>query len=143
MNRTARIGLSLLAVCAVGVMLYVTLRPIPAKAPESGGGKNVVANPYVEHGAYYDITAAYPTSTSLTTSANEAAIAAMQGFVIEVISTFKDAAEKAGAAEAKSTLDITYTHTATPAEVSYVFTINERVGRAVTTTIMRAFDFNI
>lgn len=152
MNRNTLVGLIALAVVALGAFLYYGFWPAPAKAP-GGSVTTSLTNPYTEHGAYYDVSAAYPTSTPLPTKASEVVVDVMQGWMLATISQFKSDtnAENPSAEDSsvmgfdqgrKVSLDIKYQTFTAPHTVSYVFTTYEDTGGAHGNTFLTTFTFD-
>ncbi|MBI3571919.1 DUF3298 domain-containing protein [Candidatus Kaiserbacteria bacterium] len=89
--------------------------------------------PYVEHAAYYDISAGYPTTTPLTASANAAALARIRSAVLGIIEQFKSDGDFAHFTAQdihrmgfdqgrRESLEIVYLISSSPHTLSYLFT---------------------
>jgi hypothetical protein len=152
MNRNTLVGLIALFVVALGAALYYGFSPAPVKAPVDSV-TTTLTNPYTEHGAYYDITAAYPTTTPLKGNAGDDAISAMQGFIITAISQFKtdgnfdhltpeDIKAMGFDQGRKLSFAVTYQTSSSPHTVSYRYTINEDTGGAHGNTFFKTFTFD-
>jgi len=152
MNRNTLVGLIALLVVALGATLYYGLRPAPAKAPASTV-TTTLTNPYTEHGAYYDVTASYPTTASLAAAADESAVTMMQGWIIETVGQFKsdthaespspeDIAAMGFDQGRKVSLEITYRAFSSPHTASYAFTTYQDTGGAHGNTFFRTFTFD-
>lgn len=133
MEKRTMIGLAAAVLIVGGIGLYAALRPVPAKAPGTGA-TGLLPDPYVEHAAYYDIAANYPTTTPLSAGANVAAVTAMQGFIIDTVSRFKsdgrfdnltpqDIASMGFDKGRKESLQIVYLISSSAHTVSYIFTV--------------------
>ncbi|MDP2593962.1 MAG: RsiV family protein [bacterium] len=141
MDRRTTIGLIIVLAVIAGAVIYFGLRPGPAKAPGASTGASAIANPYVERTQYYDIAANYPTTTPLSAQASKAAAEAMQGWVIDTVSQFKnDGASNQGR---KLSLQIIYLIASSPHTVSYIFTTSEDMGGAHPNSFFKTFTFNM
>jgi Protein of unknown function (DUF3298) len=106
-----------------------------------------------EHAAYYDVTAAYPSTTGLAGGADAAALTAMKGFEQNFIDGFKErgnfanltaadvAAQNLGG-DRKYALDIDYDTYRGSHTVSYVFIAYENSLGAHPNTYYRTFTFD-
>src|SRR3989344_4753306 len=140
MNRNTLVGLVALVVISAGAAVYYGLRPAPAQAPGSTV-TTTLTNPYTEHGAYHDVTASYPTTAPLAAPAGEAAVNAMQGWVIETVGRFKSETHAEDPAPEdlvamgfdrgrRGSLEITYRTFSAPRTVSSAFTTYQDTGGA-------------
>lgn len=141
MKRSVLAGIALLA---AGALLF-SLKTLSHKEGQQTGGAPAVEaqapitlGRYTEEGAGSVISAEYPTTTPLTGAANDAAVDAMQSWVIETISAFK---AEAGSTTGSS-LAIAYTASSSPEAASYLFTAAEAKDGATTTTT-HAFSFDL
>lgn len=151
--------IAIISICVVGIAAgaaYLTLRPTTVTAPTSAP----LALPeqgYTEHGAYYDITADYATSTPLLASAGALADASarstMLSFIRDTVHTFKtegnfdhltasDIKTMGFDQGRKETLQITYTTASSPHTLSYIFTIYEDTLGAHGNTFFKTFTFD-
>jgi hypothetical protein len=153
MNRLLRLALIPLLVLLVAGGLFLALRPVPAKIPVAKV-KTELGNPYTEHAAYYDISAAYPTTTPLSAAAGEVATDEMQTWIISSIGQFKTNtnAENPSAEDIqamgfdqgrKVSLTITYTTVSSAHTTSYLFTEYEDTGGAHGNTTFKTFTYDL
>lgn len=143
---------ALIVVVLGGLGWYAYSHPLPHGQLVPSTHTSVPNGPYVEHAQYYDISANYATSTSLTGSANEAAVDEMYQFVQNTVTQFKkdgnfanltpqDIQMQFGNGE-KYSLQIVYLIAPAPHAVSYVYTIYEDTGGAHGNTYFRTFTFD-
>ncbi|MBU6321489.1 MAG: hypothetical protein KGI78_01415 [Patescibacteria group bacterium] len=138
----AGLGLAVIGGGLLALVLGPRIAPKPRPQPTTTAAARaaaeapITAGRYAESGPGYAITASYPTTTPLAGSANDAALEAMQGWVIGQVSAFK--ARPGGPA---GTLVIGYDSSSSPAALSYVFTAQE-TGRT-TDTITSAWRFSL
>lgn len=162
MNKTPTIytflGALILVIILAGLMWYAATHPTKALAP--GGGTattTIAASPLAEHGTYYDIVMNYPTTTPLRENANASAVAAMQGWVRNTVTSFKqpagtdldlatvsaDEAQKMGlSAEHKYSLQSSYLIGSSAHTISYIFTIYVDTGGAHGNIFFKTFVFD-
>jgi len=152
MDKNTLVGIGALVVIIGGLVLYVGLRPSPAKAPTEDLPAALNGS-YIEHADYYDIETAYPTETPLPGDANEAAVTLMQGWVIETVSQFKtdgnfdnltaeDITVLGFDQGRKEALKITYTTVSSPRTVSYFFTVYTDTLGAHPNAFFKTFTFD-
>ena len=95
---TSIVGAVVLGVLAIGLVLwYMSEHPAPFVNQREVGGQPTTttstpsaATSLDEHAKYYDITAAYPSSTPLPPQANAQAIEVMKQFAVNAITAFKE-----------------------------------------------------
>lgn len=140
MNKSFVWGLAAVILIGAGSIFYVALRPAPAKAPGNESTLSL-ANPYVEKTDAYAIAANYPTTTMLHGSANDSAVEAMQSFIIDAVSAFKQEAKEGASTSPSSSLEIKYLVASSARTVSYIFT-SYKNGSAPATASFRTFTFD-
>lgn len=141
MNRNVWIGIIALIGIAGGVLWYAGTRP---------GGLSITgssislpaAGPYQAQTASYQIVANYPTSTPLTGSANDSAMALMRSFVADTISQFQNSIKGQPHLDGASTLQLVYLIGSSPRTISYIYTIDEYSGGAHGMTYFKTFVFD-
>lgn len=133
----------------VALIIYGTARP-----ENVATGITLPPEGYTEHAKYYDIVAAYATSTPLTGAKDAAARSLMYGFVRDTINEFRangnfenltaeDIRMMGFDQGRKETLQISYRVTLAPKTVSYVFTIYEDTLGAHGNSYFRTFTFDL
>ncbi len=160
MEKNTLVGLGAIIIVLGALVWYAALHPTTAKAPTDSGTASstlMSVTPYSEHGEYYDIAMNFPTTTPLTGEANTAAVAAMQGWVQNTVSSFKqpagtdlnlttltaDEAEKMGlSAEHKYTLQTSYLIGSSEHTISYIFTVYVDTGGAHGNIFFKTFVFD-
>lgn len=157
MNKDTIIGALAILLALIGIIAYALLRPLPAKAPAIADRSGLPTGGYVEHAAYYDITASYATSTPLLASvgadADAAAVATMKNFVASTIAQFKADGNFANLTARdvqvmgldkgrKETLNIVYLIASSSHTVSYIFTIYQDMLGAHGNTVFHTFTFD-
>lgn len=156
-------GLVILALVLAGVIWYMATHPASAPVPTETTATSTPNAPVAgntgslnESGAYYEITAKYPTATPIATSgsveANAKAVDMMKQFELNTIAEFKkqgnfanlshDDVQMLGLDQRKESLDITYQSYTGSGTVSYVFTIVEDTHGAHPNSTYRTFTFN-
>lgn len=140
-------GASTLLILAA-LIVYGTTRPENVST-----GITLPPEGYTEHAKYYDIVAAYATSTPLIGAKDAAARSLMYGFVRDTINEFKangnfenltaeDITMMGFDQGRKQTLQINYRVAFAPKTVSYVFTIYEDTLGAHGNSYFRTFTFD-
>ena len=141
---TSIIGAVVLGVLAIGLVLwYMSEHPAPFVNQREVGGQptTTTTTPSAstsldEHAKYYDITAAYPSSTPLPPQANAQAIEVMRQFEVNAITAFKEQGNFGNLSAQdiktfgfdqgkKESLNITYTTHHGARSVSYVFLMSQ------------------
>ncbi len=158
------IGALILGVITIGLVLwYMNEHPAPFinKPSQVGTGQNTTNAGTVpltlnESAAYYDITASYPSTTSLKSgvgsNADAKAVALMKQFEQKEIADFKtqgnfanlthDDVQIMGLDQRKESLEITYDSRSGTHTVSYLFTIHADTLGAHPNTYFRTFTFD-
>jgi hypothetical protein len=157
MQKNTIIGTALILTLIATIILYVAMKPAPAKAPGTTSASSLPAGGYSEHAPYYDIVTNYATTTPLLgevgAPANEAAIARMKDFIGNTIATFKNDGNFANLTSEdiammgfdqgrKETLQITYLIASSARTLSYIFTIYEDTLGAHGNTFFHTFTFD-
>jgi peptidoglycan-N-acetylglucosamine deacetylase len=157
MNKDAVVGMVSIIVVLIAVVAYALLHPMPAQAPsEMNDASTTPSGTYIEHAAYYDIETTYATSTplsSISPSANAAATALMQKFVMDTVAQFKLDGNFANLTQEdvqmmgfdqgrKEVLQIVYLTSSSAHTVSYIYTIYEDTLGAHGNTFFRTFTFD-
>jgi len=154
MERNTLLGIIVLVLILGLVGSYALLQPSPVVAPTTTSTNPILPeNGYVEHVAYYDITADYATTTPLMGSASDTAVSFMEQFVSDTITQFKTDGNFANLTPEdikmlgfdqgrKETLNIVYLVATTKQTVSYIFTIYEDTLGAHGNTFFHTFTFD-
>lgn len=160
MEKNTLLGLGAIIIVLGALVWYAALHPTTAKAPTgslTASSTLLSVTPYTEHGTYYDITMNFPTTTPLTGEANTAAVAAMQGWAQNTVTSFKqpagtdinlstlttDEAQKMGlSTEHKYTLQTSYLIGSSEHTISYIFTVYVDTGGAHGNIFFKTFVFD-
>jgi hypothetical protein len=156
-------GLVILVLILAGVIWYMATHPTSAPVPSETMATSTPSTPTAgntgslnESGAYYEITAKYPTATPIATAgsveANAKAVDVMKQFEVNAIAEFKkqgnfanlshDDVQMMGLDQRKESLRIAYEAHTGSGTVSYVFTIVEDTLGAHPNTTYQTFTFN-
>ncbi len=141
------LSIAVVGIALAGIVVYAAIRPAPPKAPAGAADAQtpliLPAGVYTQQSPDYTIAANYPTTTPLTSIANEKAIARMQSYIGGTISQFKTNGNVAyPPGGAKETLQIKYLVSFSTRTVSYIFTVYENTLGAHGNLFFHTFTFD-